>query len=247
MPHIPAPRKRRLTIARHGPRTKPVPDITHNPYRWYVADYDHVWLGTVLYIVVTTDVPCHMWLYWTNRTTRMHLRGDIDSGYAWLWEPKYCFVQHEEIEQVEPGDTNLHHFALPGWDLLQTKWWIFIASMGGNYSVSVSCIFKDTMKLLEFSSSLDASVPILHLIYPPLVNRVHAYHPIPLAHQRLSVGATLTITHPIWLMETVSMKAIHSTPALLPPAPITASLTIDLWEPPLIIATIDADYDVEVT
>lgn len=247
MPHIPTPRKHRLYTSRGGRRTKPVPDFTHNPYRWYVADYHHYWLGTLLYIVVTTDVPCHLWLYWTNRTTRMHLRGDIDSGYAWLWEPKYCFVQHEEIEQVEPGDTTLHHFLLPGWDFLQTKWWVFIATMGGNYSVSVSCIFKDTMRLLELSSSLEASVPILHLVYPPLVDRVQAYHPIPLAHQRTSVGATLTISHPMWLMETPTMKAILSEPAPRPPSPISASLSVDLWEPLRFTATIQADYDTEVT
>lgn len=246
MPQVPTPRKRRLPVTRHGARIKPLPDFSHNPYRWYVADYDHIWVGTNLYITVTSDVPCHLTMHWTDIPSRMHMRWDNDSGLLILWNPRFCFVEFELIEQAEPGDTMVHTFTLTDWSLMQSRWWVFIGTMFGDRSLSASCIFHAIMTRLDFYSLLDALGPYLHLTYPTFVDPIHAYTPVPLLHQKRSVGAQLSIYHEPWLFITAPIQALLSTPAVTPPASISASFTLDLWEPPHFLATIDADYDTEV-
>lgn len=247
MPHVPIPRKRRLTLARHGRRSKPRPDFTHNPYRWYVADYDHTWVYNTLQVTVTTDVPCHLNLQYTSQPSRMHMKWDTDSGYRWMWNPYYCFVEYTPVDQTEPGDTLTHTFVIPAWNLMETKWWIFTGTMFGAPAVSVSCIFRAIFDHLFVYLTIDALGPILRLTLPTLIAPHTAYHPIPLTHQHAPIDASYAQTHWPWLFHTAHIIAVPSIPLPHPPHSIVASFQVyKSWLPP-IIATIDADHDTEVT
>lgn len=77
-------------------------------------------------ITLTTDVPCHLWLHWTDKPMRIHNDPVWWRGIALPSHPRYCFVEWERVEQDEPGDTLLHHFSFSGWSTCQHRWWIFI-------------------------------------------------------------------------------------------------------------------------
>ncbi|MBA7645466.1 hypothetical protein ES703_53224 [subsurface metagenome] len=111
------------------------------PSRWYLTEYHHSWLDGELYITLSTDVPCHLWLRWTDKQTWIHEHEDTHRGYNWKWDPKYCFVEWETVEQDEPGDTLLHHFHFGGWAECQTRWWGFAGTISDQRSPSTSPIF----------------------------------------------------------------------------------------------------------
>lgn len=59
---------------------------------------------------VTSNVPCHLWLYWTDKEPLKQdisrwVRGtSIEAGFRW------CFVVPHAVEQRELGDTLIHTF-----------------------------------------------------------------------------------------------------------------------------------------
>jgi len=107
-----------------------------------MVEYHHAWEDSLLKVALRTDVDAHLWLYWTDVETRMHLREDTDSGVRWKWAPRFCIVELNAVEQNEPGDTEWHTFAFGPWTECQTRWWIFAGYIGGVQSPSVSPIMK---------------------------------------------------------------------------------------------------------
>lgn len=124
---------------RHG---GPTPERANPSSRWYMTAYHHTWVDDYLFATLTTDIPCHLWLLWTIQPMRMHNRADFDSGVGWYWEPRYCFVEWQTVEQEEAGDTLTHHFHFPGWATCQWRWWVFAGTIAGERSPSVSPIMS---------------------------------------------------------------------------------------------------------
>lgn len=93
-------------------------------------------------IVITTDIPCHLWLRWTNLEPWTHLRTEIVRGLPILKDPYYCFDVYWDIEQVEAGDTYYHTFIWEGWEVCYTHWFYFHGNIDTKAVVSTSCLFK---------------------------------------------------------------------------------------------------------
>jgi len=66
----------------------------------------------------------------------------MDRGIAKLGMPDYCFVQFNDIEQNEPGDTTEHTFTWPDWFVCRTCWYYFWATLAGVLSPSNTAIFE---------------------------------------------------------------------------------------------------------
>ena len=113
-----------------------------NALRWFFTEYHHAWVDGTLCIVLTTDVPCHLYLFWTDKPMRIHNDPIIWRGIAMPSHPRYCFVEYNKVEQDEPGDTLLHHFSFPGWFYCEWRWWIFSGTVGGERSPSASPIMS---------------------------------------------------------------------------------------------------------
>lgn len=112
------------------------------PDRWLLTDYSHSWLDGVLTVTTHTDSACHQWLRWTEIPPRIHLRSEPDRGLVKMAEPDFCFVQYNDIEQNEAGDTTEHTFTWPGWAECYRRWYYFWATISAELSPSNTAIFE---------------------------------------------------------------------------------------------------------
>jgi len=92
-------------------------------------------------IVLTTDIACHLYLFWTDKVPWVHRASKLDRGLTIPWDAYWCFVAWTLIDQNEPGDTLTHTYTWLGWQVCQTKYFRFHGTIGGASSPSDSPIF----------------------------------------------------------------------------------------------------------
>lgn len=83
-----------------------------------------------------------MWLRWTDIQPVYHMHPKMRRGIPVTWDGKYCFVEYNDIEQEDLGDTTWHHFTFPGWFVCRTCWWHFWATAGGDLTPSNTPIYS---------------------------------------------------------------------------------------------------------
>ncbi len=132
-------------------------------------------------ITITTDIPCHLWLYWTDKTPWTHPKGTIDRGLAVKTDSYWCFVAWHKIEQNEAGDTLIHTFSWPGWEKCQTKYFRFHSEIAGEESVSDSPIHK---------KHKTEEVPEMYVISLGKLTEEEVLH----GHVKLEEGERITLT-----------------------------------------------------
>lgn len=136
-----------------------------------LTGYTSTWVGTTLHIVTTSDIACHMWLRWTNKELRMHKLSMYIRGVQRMGHPYYCFVEGQDIEQQEPGDTLTHTFDFPSWYLCLRRWWYFWATIASSVSPTTTAVFTEHYKGPEevtipvAASTDDCYVWLAHNIY----------------------------------------------------------------------------------
>jgi len=121
---------------------------------WLTTEYAHSWLENLLYVACVTDVPCHLWLRWTDKEEHIHPRQKDRRGVLFLSVPDYCFVEWQEVEQNEAGDTIHHTFNFDTWGTCQRRWWHLRGQIGGADSPSTSPIFTAHYEEQEKAMSL---------------------------------------------------------------------------------------------
>jgi len=109
---------------------------------WYPVTITQVHLVGGFHIILTTDAPCHLWLYWTDKVPWVHRTSTIERGLNVPWDSYWCYVVWSLIEQQEPGDTTTHTFTWLGWEHCQTKYFRFHGTIAGVNSPSDSPIFS---------------------------------------------------------------------------------------------------------
>ncbi|GAI61656.1 unnamed protein product, partial [marine sediment metagenome] len=102
--------------------------------------YSHT--ATSVIITITTNNPCHLTCYYTDKEPGSHRTARNQRGLTLPWGVYYCFVAWQSVEQIEPGDTLTHTFQVPAWSYCQTKWFAFRGTVAGQLSPSVSPIFQ---------------------------------------------------------------------------------------------------------
>ncbi|MBA7581610.1 hypothetical protein ES708_23516 [subsurface metagenome] len=110
--------------------------------RWAPIDIEQTWDGNEVTIVLTTDVPCHLWLFWTTSQPWVHRKTRNRRGLSVPWDAYWCFAAWHEIEQEEEGDTYIHTYILPDWQYCETRWFCFRGTVEGELSPSDSPIFS---------------------------------------------------------------------------------------------------------
>ncbi|MBA7593023.1 hypothetical protein ES708_35232 [subsurface metagenome] len=95
-------------------------------------------------ITLTTNVPCHLWLYWTNKPPWTHKKTALSRGLLIDEYAYWCFVAWHKIEQDEDGDTLVHTFLWLGWAEGETRWFRFHGEIDGQESPSDSPIYVKT-------------------------------------------------------------------------------------------------------
>lgn len=94
-----------------------------------------------LEIVITTDIPVHLYMRWTTEEPLKHPQAEYRRGILVPIGTRYCFVAWEENEQLEPGDTLIHTFLKDNWPVCQTRWFYFIGTKQAEEQPSASPIF----------------------------------------------------------------------------------------------------------
>ncbi|MBA7574865.1 hypothetical protein ES708_16680 [subsurface metagenome] len=102
--------------------------------------YSHT--ATSIIITITTNTPCHLTCYYTDKEPGSHRTSRNQRGLTLPWGVYYCFVAWQSVEQIEPGDTLTHTFEVPDWSYCQTKWFAFRGTVNEDLSPSVSPIFE---------------------------------------------------------------------------------------------------------
>ncbi len=101
--------------------------------------YSHT--ATSIIITITTNNPCHLTCYYTDKKPLKHHTTRIVRGLEVPWGVYFCFVAWKAVEQNEPGDTLYHTFTIPEWSYCQTKWFTFRGTVDEVLSPSVGPIF----------------------------------------------------------------------------------------------------------
>lgn len=124
--------------------------------RWALLNIEQQIILGGYKIVLTTDRPCHLWLYWSNHPPWVHREATTRRGLTLPWDAYWCYVAWHKIEQQEPGDTLIHTFTWGEWQSCQTKYFRFHGTIGGVESPSDSPIFsKHYPFLTTFTTSVN--------------------------------------------------------------------------------------------
>ncbi|MBA7584626.1 hypothetical protein ES708_26583 [subsurface metagenome] len=102
--------------------------------------YSHT--ATSVIITITTNTPCHLTCYYTDKEPGSHRTSRNQRGLTLPWGVYYCFVAWKSVEQTEAADTLIHTFEVPDWSYCQTKWFAFRGTIAEVLSPSVSCLFQ---------------------------------------------------------------------------------------------------------
>lgn len=125
-----------------GTPPAPPPPPPPDPEKWAPLGLKQTLFPGGYIITLTTESPCHLTLLWSWLPPWVHRTAAVRRGLPYLWEGYWCFVVWYEIEQHEPGDTLIHTFTWPGWEVCQTKWFRFKGTIGEEPSISDSPIFE---------------------------------------------------------------------------------------------------------
>lgn len=142
--------------------TPPSPDPPPDPPlpNWCILRVIQTQTLTGYKIVVWTNVPCHLFMFWTPTEPEKHMRTRILRGVSILDTPAYCFVTWHENEQLEPGDTIIHTFIKEPWPVCETRWYTFRALVNNEWSPSAGPIFKKHRPELPYGDPVWIECPL---------------------------------------------------------------------------------------
>jgi len=90
---------------------------------------------------VTTDTLTHLWCRYTDKPLRIHNLSEEIRGITRMGQPYYCFVEYQQIEQIEAGDTYHHRFHMPAFGPGAERWFDFYGYRLGVLTNSLSPVF----------------------------------------------------------------------------------------------------------
>ena len=93
-------------------------------------------------LVVTTDIPSHLFMRWSLHVPRSHTI-PIQRRGVWHYADRYfCFTVYEDNEQEEAGDTLIHTFLKVPWPICQCRYFYFWGKVGDTVCVSDTPCFQ---------------------------------------------------------------------------------------------------------
>ncbi len=111
-------------------------------YNFTVLTITYTITSEGLIIVLTTDVPVHLWIRWTLLEPWIHPIPRMRRG-LWIYDDvRFCFDVYTDVEQLEPGDTLIHTFLLPPWAVDTPLWLYSWGEMDDHDSPSTTAIHK---------------------------------------------------------------------------------------------------------
>jgi len=123
--------------------TPPVPPPPPNPPIANVAilAIEKSVTSTGMEIVVTTNVPCHLYATYSLEKPLRHDRSTTLRGLVVPSDTRWCFVNWTENEQAEEGDTIIHTFTKEPWITCETRYFVFRAKVDDVWVPTASPVF----------------------------------------------------------------------------------------------------------
>lgn len=112
------------------------------PPRFSVRDIEQIIQKTGYIFIVTSDVPCHLFMRWTLEAPRTHKDPVFKRGAPFSEKIRFCFVEYLDNEQEEAGDTLSHTFIKLDWPVCQTRYFYFWGTVAGAPSPSETPLFS---------------------------------------------------------------------------------------------------------
>lgn len=169
--------------------TPPVPPPPPEPPINNIAILNIQKVDTVtgLKLVVTTNVPCHLYAAYTLEKPLKHYLTRTRRGLPLLDDTRWCFINWTQNEQLEEGDTIIHTFTKEPWAVCETRYFVFRGKVDGEWVPSASPIFT------------------IHRVYIPRLVTAH-FHPHPFWYPP---GATCCDGYAAHVALGVSWPTIH--------------------------------------
>jgi len=93
-------------------------------------------------IIITTDVPCHLWMRWSTQEPRIHIVPILRRGIEMHGNTYFCFTVFKDNEQEEVGDTIIHTFIKLNWPECETRYFYFTGKIDNIDVPSTTAIFS---------------------------------------------------------------------------------------------------------
>jgi len=124
------------------PPSHPIKPWLSPDFYFAVLDVQQIIQPTGYHFVVTTDVPCRLYMRWSTHPPDYHnvprfLRGLFVHSDIYI-----CFTVYHDNEQEEAGETTTHTFIKIGWPSCETRWFYFWGTKGVHVMNSTSCVFE---------------------------------------------------------------------------------------------------------
>lgn len=113
-------------------------------------------------LTVTTDIPCHLFMRWTNQLPRKHPVSEYRRGMLVRFGTYFCFVVWEENEQIQVGDTYVHTFQKPDWAVCETRYFYFVGTKQDEEMPSATPVFYYHNEGVTMSYPLYAQIDNRH-------------------------------------------------------------------------------------
>ncbi len=107
-----------------------------------VLTINYILTATGYKLVLTSDVPCHLYMRWSTLKPWAHKKAVTERGYTFMGDVRYCFDVYHDNEQDEPGDTLTHTFVKEPWPGCETRYFYFHGTIAGNPTPSTTGLFK---------------------------------------------------------------------------------------------------------
>ena len=108
------------------------------PPRWFSTAIVWSCVGATVKLVVTTNTPTHLWVRYTSTLPQIHSKSVRRRGILIMSELRFCFVEFQDIEQTEPGDTTAHTWTWPDWPFCTIRFLYFFGTIAGVTSPSTT-------------------------------------------------------------------------------------------------------------
>lgn len=106
-----------------------------------IIDIEKTVTSTGMKIVVTTNVPCHLYAVYTLEKPLRHDRSTTVRGLVVPTDTQWCYVNWTENEQAEEGDTIIHTFTKEPWVSCETRYFVFRAKVDDVWVPTASPVF----------------------------------------------------------------------------------------------------------
>lgn len=93
-------------------------------------------------LVVTTDIPSHLFMRWSYKPPWSHASVARRRGLAMHTDRYFCFTVYHDNEQEEAGDTLTHTFLKVPWAICECRYFYFWGKVGDTVCVSDSPCFQ---------------------------------------------------------------------------------------------------------